>query len=46
MSEEIKSLFQQFVNGMNNKDNSFLDRLVNPNFIDHQKEKEPILRGS
>ena len=35
MSEEIKSLFQQFVNGMNNKDNSFLDRLVDPNFIDH-----------
>ena len=35
MSEENKALFQGFVDGMNNHDVSFVDRLVDSNFVDH-----------
>ncbi len=35
MSAENKAIFQQFVDGMNAKDTSFIDRLVDPNLVDH-----------
>ena len=35
MSAENKAMFQQFVDGMNAKDSTFIDRLVDPNLVDH-----------
>jgi steroid delta-isomerase-like uncharacterized protein len=47
MSAENRALFQEFVNGMNNKDVSFVDRLVNPDFVDHDPApgQAPGLQG-
>lgn len=47
MSEENKAIFREFVNGMNTKDNSFIDRRVNPDFVDHNPApgQEPGLQG-
>ncbi len=38
MSEENKALMQQFIDGMNAQDDSFIDRLVDPNYIEHDPE--------
>ena len=35
MSEENKALFRQIVDGMNAKDLSFVDRIVDQNIVDH-----------
>lgn len=35
MSEENKALFREFVDGMNAKDTSVIDRLLDENFVDH-----------
>jgi len=35
MSAENKALFNQFIDGMNAKDISIIDRLISPNFVDH-----------
>jgi steroid delta-isomerase-like uncharacterized protein len=47
MSAENRALFQEFVNGMNKKDASFVDRLVDPNFVDHDPApgQAPGLQG-
>jgi steroid delta-isomerase-like uncharacterized protein len=47
MSAENRALFQEFVNGMNNKDVSFVDRLVDPDFVDHDPApgQAPGLQG-
>ncbi len=38
MSAENKAIMQQFVDGMNAQDDSFIDRLVDPNYIEHDPE--------
>jgi steroid delta-isomerase-like uncharacterized protein len=47
MSAENRALFQEFVNGMNNKDVSFVDRLVDLDFVDHDPApgQAPGLQG-
>jgi steroid delta-isomerase-like uncharacterized protein len=47
MSAENRALFQEFVNGMNKKDVSFVERLVDPNFVDHDPApgQAPGLQG-
>ncbi|MDE0823541.1 MAG: ester cyclase [Dehalococcoidia bacterium] len=47
MSAENRALFQEFVNGLNNKDVSFVDRLVDPDFVDHDPApgQAPGLQG-
>jgi|TARA_B110000263_G_scaffold162479_1_gene141375 steroid delta-isomerase-like uncharacterized protein len=47
MSAENRALFQEFVNGMNKKDVSFVDRLVDPDFVDHDPApgQAPGLQG-
>jgi steroid delta-isomerase-like uncharacterized protein len=47
MSAENRALFQEFVNGMNKKDASFVDRLVDPDFVDHDPApgQAPGLQG-
>ena len=35
MSEENKALYRQFIDGMNAKDTSIIDRLMHPIFVDH-----------
>ena len=47
MSAENRALFQEFVNGMNKKDVSFVERLVDPDFVDHDPApgQAPGLQG-
>ena len=47
MSAENRALFQEFVNGMNKKDASFVDRLVDLDFVDHDPApgQAPGLQG-
>ncbi len=47
MSEENKAFFQQFIDGMNAQDLGFIDRLLEPNFIEHDPEPgvEPGIEG-
>ncbi len=35
MSEENKALYRQFIDAMNAKDVTVVDRLMDPNFVDH-----------
>ena len=35
MSEENKALMQQFIDGMNAQDDSFVERFVAPNYVEH-----------
>ncbi len=35
MSAENKALFNQFIDGMNAKDLTIIDRLIAPNFVEH-----------
>ena len=37
MSEENKALFREFIDGMNSRDIGFIDRVVAPDFLDHNK---------
>ena len=47
MSAENKALFQDFIDGMNNQDYTFIDRLIDPNFVDHDPApgQAPGLQG-
>ena len=47
MSEENKAFFHQFIDGMNAQDLDFIDRLLDPNFIEHDPEPgvEPTIAG-
>ena len=47
MSAENKALFQAFIDGMNNQDYTFIDRLIDPNFVDHDPApgQAPGLQG-
>ncbi len=47
MSEDNKAFFRQFIDGMNAQDLDFIDRLLDPNFIEHDPEPgvEPGIEG-
>ena len=47
MSEENKAFFQQFIDGMNSQDLDFIDRLLAPDYIEHDPEPgvEPGIAG-
>jgi len=46
MSEENKALYRQFIDGMNAKDTSIIDRLMHPNFVDHDLPPPQALGSS
>ena len=35
MSEENKAMFRQFIDGINEKDLDAIERLMDPDFLDH-----------